>query len=72
MNSALCDDNWRCPHCKYAFSIDGGDDARIKLWAECEEEKVMWAQDDSEWIHDLEPEEVFLAVYALISPKIES
>jgi len=56
---ALSSDNWRCEHCTYAFSIDGGDDARTKLCAECEEEKVMWAQDDWEWIHDREPEEVF-------------
>ncbi len=55
----LSDDNWRCPNCKYAFAIDGGDDARIKFCADCEEEKVIWAQDDWEWIHDREPEEVF-------------
>jgi hypothetical protein len=55
----LSDDNWRCERCKYAFAIDGGDDARIKFCTECEEEKVMWAQDDWEWIHDREPEEVF-------------
>jgi hypothetical protein len=55
----LSDDNWRCPNCKYAFAIDGGDDARIKFCADCEEEQVMWAQDDWEWIHDREPEEVF-------------
>jgi hypothetical protein len=55
----LSDDDWRCPHCKYAFAIDGGDDARIEFCADCEEEKVMWAQDDWEWIHDREPEEVF-------------
>jgi hypothetical protein len=53
------DDNWRCPHCKYAFAIDGGDDARIEMCGDCEEEKVMWAQDDWEWIHDREPEEIF-------------
>jgi hypothetical protein len=68
---ALSDDNWRCPQCKYAFSIDGGDDARIKFCGDCEEEKVMWAQDDSEWIHGLEPEETFRTVYALIPPKAD-
>jgi len=55
----LSSDDWRCEHCTYAFSIDGGDDARIKFCADCAEEKVMWAQDDWEWIHDKEPEEVF-------------
>lgn len=60
----LSNDDWRCPHCTYAYSIDGGDDARIKLCADCEEEKVMWAQDDWEWVHDREPEETFCKVYA--------
>jgi hypothetical protein len=55
----LSGDDWQCEHCTYAFSIDGGEDARIKLCADCEEEKVMWAQDDWEWIHDREPEDVF-------------
>jgi hypothetical protein len=60
----LRDDDWRCPNCRYAFAIDGGEDARIKFCADCEEEKVMWAQDDWEWIHDREPEETFGTVYA--------
>jgi hypothetical protein len=65
----LCDESWRCPNCKYAFSIDGGDDARIKLCADCEEERLLWAQDDLEWMHDGEAEEVFLNPYeAAITP----
>jgi len=48
------DENWRCEHCVYAFSIDGGDDARIKLCPDCEGELIMWAQDDLEWMHDRE------------------
>ncbi len=60
---SLRDDDWRCEHCKYAFSIDGGDDARIKLCADCDEERILWAQDDLEWMHDGEPEESFLNPY---------
>jgi len=48
----LSGDDWRCEYCTYAFSIDGGDDARIKLCAGCEEECILWAQDDLEWMHD--------------------
>jgi hypothetical protein len=66
---SLSSDDWRCEHCTYAFSIDGGDDARIKLCADCDEERILWAQDDWEWVHDREPEEVFRTVYPLVPPK---
>jgi hypothetical protein len=43
-------DNWRCEHCKYAFAIDGGDDARIKMCADCTEERRMYEDEDREWM----------------------
>jgi hypothetical protein len=46
----LSSDDWRCEHCTYAFSIDGGDDARIKLCAGCEEERRMYEDEDREWM----------------------
>jgi hypothetical protein len=63
-------DNWKCKNCTYSFSIDDGDDdPRIKVCAECNEERILWAEDDAEWIHDLEVEEVFRIIYPLIPPK---
>jgi len=55
----LRDDNWRCKDCTYAFSIDGGDESRIKLCADCDSERILWAQDDLEWMHDGETESVW-------------
>src|ERR1700726_866787 len=43
-------DNWRCPHCTYAFAIDGGDDARIKMCGDCAEERRMYEDEDREWM----------------------
>jgi hypothetical protein len=34
-------DDWRCEHCTYAFAIDGGDDARIKMCADCASQGVQ-------------------------------
>jgi hypothetical protein len=43
-------ENWRCEHCTYAFAIDGGDDARIKMCADCAEERRMYEDEDREWM----------------------
>jgi hypothetical protein len=43
-------DNWRCEHCTYAFAIDGGDDARIKMCGDCAEERRMYEDEDREWM----------------------
>jgi hypothetical protein len=37
-------------HCTYAFAIDGGDDARIKMCADCAEERRMYEDEDREWM----------------------
>jgi hypothetical protein len=44
------DDNWRCEHCTYAFAMDGGDDARIKMCADCAEERRMYEDEEREWM----------------------
>jgi hypothetical protein len=44
------DDNWRCEHCTYAFAIDGEGDARIKMCADCAEERKMYEDEDREWM----------------------
>lgn len=47
---AFNDGNWRCEHCTYAFAIDGGDDARITMCADCAEERRMYEDEDREWM----------------------
>ena len=44
------DENWRCEHCTYAFAIDGEADARIKMCADCTEERRMYEDEDREWM----------------------
>ena len=46
----LSGDNWRCEQCKYAFSIDDGDDARIELCGDCADERRMYQDEDREWM----------------------
>jgi hypothetical protein len=51
--------DWRCGKCTYGVSLDGEDDVRTRWCADCDEERILWMQDDLEWMHDYEVARVY-------------